>query len=287
MPTSGDINGIAMADIADINGVDVPSGGGGTASTTPTFTVAPGAFGRATVTVTNHSSYTNPNYQCVVTVGGTTTVADADIDHTLDTGDDSVSATMSFTDSNTTTGTRTVTLRAQEFGSNVQSAAATATYDKASIQNQYIRIRGVTSAGANTSDRLAIEELGFFTGAGQTGTEYPTTSLSSNTSETGIVVSQGHLFSSSYDAYKAVDGNVNTMAWLLSTSATNNWWQIQFETGTYSTAPEINSIEIRFDSQNNASFFNISGSDNGNFSGEETDYGNFEITAENTTLNFG
>lgn len=29
MPTSGDINGIAMADIADINGVDVPSGGTG------------------------------------------------------------------------------------------------------------------------------------------------------------------------------------------------------------------------------------------------------------------
>jgi len=32
MPTSGDINGIAMADIADINGVDVPSGGGVTAN---------------------------------------------------------------------------------------------------------------------------------------------------------------------------------------------------------------------------------------------------------------
>lgn len=28
MPTSGDINGIAMADIADINGIDMPSGGG-------------------------------------------------------------------------------------------------------------------------------------------------------------------------------------------------------------------------------------------------------------------
>ena len=98
MPTSGDINGIAMADIADINGVDVPSGGGGTASTTPTISVSGGLFGEVTVTVTNHSSYTNPNYSCSAAVGGTTTVADADVNHTLDTGDDSVSATLNITD---------------------------------------------------------------------------------------------------------------------------------------------------------------------------------------------
>lgn len=287
MPTSGDINGIAMADIADINGVDVPSGGGGTASTTPSISVSGGTFGAVTVTVTNHSSYTNPNYQCIVNVGGTTTVADADVNHTLDTGDDSVSATMSFVDSNAATGTRTVTVKAQEFGDNVQSSGGTATFDLVNIQNHYIRIRGVTSDGSNTSSRLAIEDLGFFTGAGQTGTEYPTTSLTSNTSETGIVVSQGHVYSSTYAAWKAVDSSLSSMAWLLGTNATNNWWQIQFETGTYSTAPVIKSMKIRFDGQNDASFFNISGSDNGNFSGEETDYGVFQITAESTTLNFG
>ena len=77
------------------------------------------------------------------------------------------------------------------------------------------------------------------------------------------------------------------MWWALGTSAANNWWQIQFETATYSTAPEIKSMKIRFDGQTDASYFNISGSDTGSFSGEETDYGVFEITAENTTLNFG
>ena len=286
MPTSGDINGIAMADIADINGVDVPSGGGGTASTTPTISVSGGLFGDVTVTVTNHSSYTNPNYECTASVGGTTTVADADVDHTLDTGDDSVSATLNITDSNAATGTRTVTVKAQEFGNNIQSAAATSTYDIVFIQNHYIRIRGVTSDGSNTSSRLAIEDFGLFTGAGQTGTEYPTTSLTSNTSETGIVVSAGHTYGS-YSEWKAVDSSLSTYWWALSTTATNNWWQIQFETGTYSTAPIIKSMKIRFDSFNDASFFKISGSDNGNFSGEETDYGVIEITAEGTTLNFG
>ncbi len=77
------------------------------------------------------------------------------------------------------------------------------------------------------------------------------------------------------------------MWWALSTSAANNWWQIQFESSTYSTAPEIKSMQIRFDGQTQASFFSIAGSDTGNFSGEETDYGVFSITAENTALNFG
>ena len=287
MPDISKQNGIEMADIAKINEQDVPSGGGGTASTTPTITVTGGTFGTVTVTVTNHSSYTNPNYECVVTVGATTTVADADVNHSLDTGNDSVSATMSFSDSNATTGTRTVTVKAQEFGNNVQSAAATATFDVVFVQNQYIRIRGVDSSGSNSSNRIAIENVAFYTSSGQSGTEYPTTNLTSNTSETGIVVSAGHIYSSSYPPWKAVDSSNTTKYWALGTNATNNWWQIQFETATYSTAPEIKSMTIRFDAQTDAGFFLLSGSDTGDFTGEETDYGVFTITAEEGHINFG
>lgn len=287
MPDIEKYSGVEMADIEKISGHDVPSGGGGTASTTPTISVSGGTFGSVTVTVTNHSSYTNPNYECVVTVGGTTTVADSAVNHTLDTGDDGLSATMTFSDTNTTTGTRTVTVKAQEFGDNVQSSAATATFDKVNIQNHYIRIRGVTSSGSNTSSPLAIEDIRFFDGSGQSGTEYPTTNLTSSTSETGIVTSTGQTFSSTYADWKAADSSTITMWWALSTSAANNWWQIQFESSTYSTAPEIKSMQIRFDGQTQASFFSIAGSDTGNFSGEETDYGVFSITAENTPLNFG
>ena len=166
MPDISKQNGIEMADISKINEQDIPSGGGGTASTTPTISVSGGVFGAVTVQVTNHSSYTNPNYQCTAAVGGTTTITDTQVDHTLETAADSISNTMTFSDTNAATGTRTVTVRAQEFGANIQSAAATGTYDVSFVQKRYIRLRGVTSAGANSSSRLAISELSFFTGSG-------------------------------------------------------------------------------------------------------------------------
>lgn len=283
----GEISGVPAADINNVDGFYTTQGGSSTASTTPTISLSGGTFGAVNVTVTNHSSYTNPNYECVVTAGATTTVTDANVDHTIDTGSDSVGDTMSFNDLDTATGTRTVTVKAQEFGDFVQSAGATATFDKVFLQNHYIRIRGVTSTGANTNLRLAIEDLGFFTGATQTGTEYPTTALTSETSETGIVISAGHTYSASYAAFKAADSSLLTMWWALGTSATNNWWQMQFETATYPTAPIIKSMMLRFDGQTSASYFSIAGSDTGAFSGEETDYGVFRITAKETNLNFG
>jgi len=286
MPDISNKNGIDMGDIASINEQDVPSGGGGTATTTPTISVSGGTFGTCFVTVTNHSGYTNPNYECVVTAGATTTVSDADVDHTLESALDGISAVMTFNDTNATTGTRTVTVKAQEFGDNIQSSSATATFDKVFIQNQYIRIRGVNSSGADSSGRLAIEDIGFFTGLGQTGTEYPTTDLTSNTSETGIVVSAGHSYTG-YDPFKAADSSLSSMWWALGTTAANNWWQIQFESATYSTPPEIKSITIRFDGQTDALYFSIKGSNTGAFSGEETDYGVFSISAEGSYLNFG
>lgn len=290
MPNINKTNGIEMGDIASINDQDVPSGGGGsgTASTTPTISLAGGVFGQVTATVTNHSSYTNPNYNCVVTAGATTTVTDANVNHTLDTGADSLSATLSFADTNAATGTRTVTVKAQEFGDFVQSSAATATFDISYVQHHYVRIQSVTSTGAATTLRTAIDDIRFCTGAGGTGTAYPTTNLTSNTSETGIVVSQGHLYSGSYAAWKACDSNTtNSMAWLLGASAANNWWQIQWETGTYATAPEIKSIKVRFDGNQQTLYFKLMGSSTGAFSGEETNYGIFYISARNATIYYG
>lgn len=286
----GEISGVPTTDINNVDGffTTQSGGGGGTATTTPTISVSGGVFGNVEISVTNHSSYTNPNYEVVSKVGSTTTVADSDVNHTLDTGSDSVSANMSFSDTNATTGTRTVTVKAQEFGDNVQSAGATGTYDISYIQHHYVRLQSVTSAGAATTARTAIDDIRFCTGAGGTGTLYPTTNLTTNTSETGIVVSQGHLYSGSYDAYKACDSNTtNTMAWLLGASAANNWWQIQWETATYATAPLIKSIKVRFDANQQTNYIKIMGSSTGAFAGEETNYGVFFISAKNTTIYFG
>jgi hypothetical protein len=283
-----DLSGVDTDDIEGVNGFFTTQSGGGTATTTPTLSLSGGVFGAVTVIVTNHSSYTNPNYECNVTVGATTTVADADINHSMDSGSDSLGNTMSFSDTNTASGTRTVTVKAQEFGDFIQSSAATTTFDISYVQDHYIRLQSVTSSGAATTLRTAIDDIRFCTGAGGTGTLYPTTNLTSNTSETGIVVSQGHQYSGSYAPWKACDSNTtNSMAWLLGASAANNWWQIQWETGTYATAPEIKSIKVRFDTNQQTRYIKIMGSSTGAFAGEETNYGVFYIASLNSTIYFG
>jgi hypothetical protein len=279
------INGVPTSDINGVNGFFTTQGGG-VASTTPTISVEGGTFGSISITVTNASSYTNPNYSVQAKVGSTVTVLDSSVTRELDSSSNHIGSLLTFVDSNSSTSQRTVSVKAQEFGDFVQSAAATANYTPSDVQNRYLRIRGVTSAGADTSARLAIEDLRFWTGAGGTGTKYPTTNLTSDTSETGIVVSAGHSYSQTYAPYKACDSSGSSMWWALGTSAANNWWQIQWESGTYPNKPIIKSMVIRFDGQTDASFFSLKGSDTGAFAGEETDYGVFKIL-ENTTQTFG
>tara|TARA_R110000822_G_scaffold58909_2_gene147143 strand:+ start:292 stop:1143 length:852 start_codon:yes stop_codon:yes gene_type:complete len=280
------ISGQSTSNISGVDGFFTTQGGGGTASTTPTISTSGGTFGAISVTITNHNSYTNPNYSAEAKVGATVTVLDSTITRQLDSSGNHIGDLLTLVDSNATSGERTLTVKAQEFGDFIQSAGATATYTPSNIQNRYLRIRGVTSAGADTSARLAIEDLRFWTAAGGTGTKYPTTNLTSDTSETGIVVSAGHFYSATYAPWKACDSSATSFWWALGTSAANNWWQIEFESGTYPTIPTINSMVIRFDGQTDALYFSIVGSDTGAFSGEETDYGIFEIT-ENITQTFG
>ncbi len=287
-PDLTNINGVDMGNIASINGQDAPSGSG-TATTTPSVSVSGGLFGVVTVTITKSGggTYTNPNYQAISTLAdGTVTVTDANTNRSLESDESHLSGVLTFTDTNASTAERTVTVKAQEFGDTIQSNAATGTYTPSFVQNQYIRIRGVTSDGSDTNNRIAIDDINFYTANAQSGTVYPTSNLTANDSETGIAVSQGHLFSSTYDAFKAVDSSSTTFAWLLGTSAANNYWQIQFETGTYSSAPVIKSIDIKFNAQTDATHFAITGSDNADHS-SATVYAVYEISAESTVLNFG
>ena len=275
--------------ISKINEQTLPTSTTPPATTTPTISLssATPVFGALTVTISNHSDYTNPNYSMVSKLAdGTVIVTDANVDRVLESDESHLAGTLKLIDTNASTAERTVTVKAQEFEDSKQSAGATATYTPSTIQNQYLRIRGVNSDGDQVSNRIAIMDVNFYAAAAQSGTVYPTTNLTSNTSETGIAVSQGHLFSSLYDAYLACDSSTTTMAWLLGTSAANNYWQIEFETGTYSSAPIIKSIDIKFHAQNDATHFALTGSNNADHS-SATVYAIFEITAENTVLNFG
>lgn len=130
------------------------------------------------------------------------------------------------------------------------------------------RIKGYTSAGVATADRIYLGDARFFEGTNQTGTEYPTTNMTSNTSESGITLSAGHSYSSSYAPWKATDQHNYTGWWTLGLSnAANNWWQIEFD-----TAKTFQSIEFNFYSTNTqADNVKLFGSNTGAFSGEEVE----------------
>ena len=280
-----EISGVPTADIDNVDGFFTTQGGSGTATTTPTLSVATTTLGGATVTVSNAGSLGNANYTCQVDVGGTTIVANTAVTKTTSSG--TYTGVMTFSEASALTGTRTIRVKAQTFGDFIQSAEATSTYEKGTIQSRYLRIRGVTSTGADTSSRLGIRNIRFYTAASQSGTSYPTTNLTSNTSETGIVISAGHTYSSTYAPWKACDSpSGNTFYWALGTSATNNWWQLQFTTPTYNTIPIIKSI-VYTTSNQDANYIKITGSDTGAFAGEETNYGVYYVPSASATYNLG
>ena len=288
----GEISGVSTADIDNVDGffTTQSSGGGGTATTTPTISLNVGLFGSVTITVTNHSSYTNQNYHVISKVGSTVTVQDADVDHTLDSAKDSVSATLSFKDTDATTGTRTVEVRAQEFGNNVQSAAATATYDiTGPPAARYIRIRGVNSAGTYTNSRLAIWNLRFYESAGQSGTSHPTNMSNSTTDTNGntyYTITAGHHYNNYYP-YKAFNSSTSIydLWWPLSTSTANNWIQVKFDSTQFPTPPTIKSIAYgNYGSGSDATHFAVETSDDGT---TFTQRGVLPLIDNNTTQNFG
>lgn len=255
-------NGVEMADIASINGQDAPSGGGGSATATPAISISGGGLGvvAGTITKAGGGTYTNPNYSISVAVGGTTTVADADVDRVLESDSSHLGNTIAFADTNAASGQRTVSVRAQEFGDTIQSSAATATFDVSYIQNKYIRVQSCTSDGTAAAYNMGFQQFYCYTGSGRTGTTYPTTTLTSNTSETGLVVDAGGYYGS-YEPWKVA--NPSSWWWSLTASAANSWIQYEFEDGTYSTKPIIKSIRIQ---QFSTYLFNkhikITGSDN-------------------------
>lgn len=262
MPTSGDINGIAMADIADINGVDVPSGGGGTATTTPTLGSMANIYGTGqTLTITNYSGYTDPHVSASVFIGATEIVSNDNITNT--------DGVLSWSDTNGSTSTRTVKVRVQEFGDFVQSAEATGTYSKLVATFRYFRCRCVDSSGNNSNAHLGVRDWRYTSSS----TDYPS-DMTADNAPSPFVASAGHTYNTTYAPWKAFDSSTSTWWWSLTTSAANNYLDIDmgasytFDGGT-----------IRFYSGSSARYVTISGSTDG------TNYTVINDTLEMNLLN--
>jgi len=174
-----------------------------------------------------------------------------------------------------------------------KSLEATATFEVTPSRNFRVwRVQGVDSSGNASANKAGWVELDFFTGANATGTEFPTSDATSNTSISGVTISAGHNFSG-YDPWKAFDGTAHgtqaagSMWWTLANStAANNWIQVQF-----SSAQTFSSLKLTtYDSFNDVTHLIIKGSNTGSFSGEEVTFGLTAInetgTAGITTVNF-
>ncbi len=247
MPNIASHNGIDMADIASINGQDVPSGG--TLATTATPTATGGVSSTLsihTVVISNHGNYVNPNYSVTISIGGSVIYADSSIDHTLDTGDGQLSNTLKWVDSDSSTAQRTVTIKAQEFGK-AESSTLTLNYTPTAAAYRYIRFTNTDeNESAQSVGWFAIREAKLFEGAEQSGTEHPNVDMTSTTEPTsgGYSISNVGGYYSNYKDWEAFDDNTGAYQAYWSISSGQKSLIIEFLPATWSTPPTIRSFNF-------------------------------------------
>ena len=257
-----EISGVPTADIDNVDGFFTTSGGGGTASPTPTITLASATtYFDNEVTITNSASYTNPQYKVVVTRNSV-------VIQTII----STTSPIAIPDTSPISLTRTVTVTAQEFGDFVESASAVDTYTKAAFSFRYWRAAGSADGTTQSSGWYGAKNFRIYSGAGQSGTAYPPnlTSLTSGEA-TGYFVDSVYEYSSSYARWKAFDWSSSSWHWTLSVpSAAQNFSGFHFDATIIPTLPTQTSIQFRSYSNPTANYILIQGSNTGAFSGEET-----------------
>lgn len=237
---------ISGVSTTDINGIDGFFTTGAVATTSPTITALADNYGSGRFVVGNYSSYTKVSFECEVFVGSTQIVSNANI--TQD------GATFTWVDSSSLTGTRTVKLRAQQFGDFIVSPETTDTYTKLATTFRYFKCRAVTSTGANTSSHMGIRNWRYT----DTSSVSLPSIMTTDVLPTPFVATGGTFFNSTYAPFKAFDNLQGTWYWTLTGSAANNFLIIDMG-ASYTMA----SGTISFYSGSTAGFVTISGSLNG------------------------
>lgn len=124
------------------------------------------------------------------------------------------------------------------------------------------RLQGVDSSGNNSNQRFALTELEYYPNTNAGGTHEPNGNATSNTSISGVTISAGHTYST-YSPWKAFDGttgaNAGSMWWSLSTTANNNWIQLEFD-----SAKNFQSVKLHlYGGFSDTTYFKILGSNDG------------------------
>lgn len=206
-----EISGVPTADIDNVDGFFTTQGGGGTATTSPTLSTMSSIVSTSkTLTITNYASYTQPFVRASVFIGATEIVSNANVTDT--------NGVLTWQDTNTSTSTRTVKVRVQEFGNFVQSAEVTGSYDIQLATFRYFKCQIVNSSGAAVNDRIALANWRYTS----SGTDYPS-NMTSDTAPTPFVASAGHSYNAGYLPYKAFDASIFTFWYSYQATAANSY----------------------------------------------------------------
>ena len=195
-------------------------------SLTPTLTMDSTFYFPGNATISNYSSYSLASVFAEVKVGSTLIISNSQVTKN--------GGSLSWTDSSTLTGSRTLYVQVQDFG-DVASEIATASYDVVNATFRYFRFypTASTSHTMMTTWRLYVSNS-------QTGTSYPGI-MTSNTAPSPYVATASN-FQSNYDPWKAFDNSNFTSWWNLGAPNYNNTW-LQIDLGSEIT---IKSMDLYY-----------------------------------------
>lgn len=275
----GEISGVSTTDLNNVDGFFTTQGGGGTATTTPTFTLDASVYFNNEVVITNAASYTNAQFKVVVTLNG------ASVYSTV-----STLSTIPIIDADAANATaRQVTVTAQEYGDFVESAEATGSYTKTAFSFRYWRVYGSQDGSTPSTGWIGVYNFRVYSGAGQTGTFYPEylTSTTSGEANGYFVDSDYEYNNTTYAKWKAFDSNLGSWHWTLSVpTAARNYAGFYFDPTIFSTLPTMTSVTFKNYSNPSANYALIMASNTGAFAGEETTLGVLTLT-QTETFNLG
>jgi len=240
-------------------------------TTTPTISTVSNfeSTGTGTVTVTNYDSdltYVVKLYNSSGTEQTTQTITD------------NSDGTWSITNAPVLTSAY-VTVKALEIGKLVSAVATSNSFNITAAQTQmrYWRLQ-ITDASKNpVTSKVALGNFRLYTATGGGGTAYPS-NMTSETTPSPYVVTKGYEYSSTYAAWKAMDGNgssASSMWWTLALSvAANNWIQIDL-----GSSIDLGSGECQITTTGgwtDGNYAVLYGSNTGAFSGEEREMAFFQ-----------
>lgn len=212
-----------------------------------------------TITISNHATYDDPAYFVEVYTGTTRVVINDNVTDNQD-------GTLTFTAP--AAGTHQIRVKCQDFG-DLQSEIATYALTTSQFGGtyRYWRLTAVTSDGP--TNYWGIWDLRFYTGAGQSGVQYPS-NMSSDTAPSPYVASALHTYNSTYGPFRAFDSSINSFYWTIGSSSTSQQQQwLKLDLGS---AVSISSMKY-YNAGNTAYFprsMTVEASNTGAFTGEET-----------------